>query len=301
MVRTIITVRMNTEYWESGKDTCLSSFLNTFVDSWNVFLRNSTTNDCRLEFVSVLAVWIHRCETNTTVTILTTTTRLFCVLRIDFDFFCKCFFVSNLRSTYVCFYVELTKQTVYDNFQVKLTHSGNDCLTGFLISMSTECRIFFSKFCQSFTHFTLIVLCFRLDSKLDNRFREFHGFQNNRMFLITDSITCCCQFETNSCCDISGIYFIQFTTFICVHLQNTSDTLFLSFCCIEYIRTGVQCTGIHTEECQLTNKWVCHNLKCQCCEWLIIRRFTNDFVTIFVCTGDIRDICWCRHVLDNTI
>ena len=36
MVRSIVYVRMNTEYRESTKDTCLSSFLNTFADCRDV-------------------------------------------------------------------------------------------------------------------------------------------------------------------------------------------------------------------------------------------------------------------------
>ena len=40
---------MNTKYRESAEDTSFSSFFDTFADSWDVFLRNSTTYDCRIE------------------------------------------------------------------------------------------------------------------------------------------------------------------------------------------------------------------------------------------------------------
>ena len=39
--------------------------------------------------------------------------------------------------------------------------------------MSTECRVFFCKFCKRFTKFTLRSFCLRLDSELDNWFWEF--------------------------------------------------------------------------------------------------------------------------------
>ena len=49
MVRTIIYCSMDTKYRESAEDTSFSSFFDTFADSWDVFLRNSTTYDCRIE------------------------------------------------------------------------------------------------------------------------------------------------------------------------------------------------------------------------------------------------------------
>ena len=140
---------------------------------------------------------------NFTVTILTTTTRLFSVFAVNVNGFCKCFFVCYLWSTNISFYFEFTKQTVNDDFQMKFTHSGNDCLSCFLICMSSECRIFFSQFCKCFRHFTLITFSFRLDRYVDNWFWEFHGFQNYRMLFITDCITSCCRFETYCSCDIS--------------------------------------------------------------------------------------------------
>ena len=135
--------------------------------------------------------------------VLSTTTGLLSVLVFLINSLCKCLFVCYLRSTYVCFYIELTKKTIYDNFQMKFAHSGDDCLTSFLICMSTESRILFCQFGKSFTHFTLVILCFRLDCKLDNRLREFHRLKDNRILLITDCITCCCDLESYRCCDIS--------------------------------------------------------------------------------------------------
>src|SRR5699024_7447136 len=43
------------------------------------------------------------------------------------------FSVGDLRSTNISFYFKLTAQSLYNNLQVKLAHSGNRCLTGLLI------------------------------------------------------------------------------------------------------------------------------------------------------------------------
>ena len=136
-------------------------------------------------------------------TILSTSTRLFCIFAVYISRFGNGLFVSNLRCTYISLYLELTKQTVNDDLQMKLTHTSNDCLSSFLVCMSTECRILFSKLCKSLTKFTLASFCLRLDCKLDNRFREFHRLKDYRMLVITDCITSCGEFETDCCSDIS--------------------------------------------------------------------------------------------------
>ena len=175
MVGSVVYVSMNTNYRESTKDTRLHSLFNTFAYSRDVLLRNSTTNYGRLKLVSLLCVSIHRLKFNFTMSVLSTSTRLFCIFAVYISRFGNGLFVSNLRCTYISLYLELTKQTVNDDLQMKLTHTSDDCLTSFLICMSTECRILFCKFCKSLTHLTLSSLGLRLDCELDNRLRELHG------------------------------------------------------------------------------------------------------------------------------
>ena len=62
MVRSIIYICSYAEYRESAKDTGLCSLFDTFADSRNVFLRNSTADNGRSELECLFAVRIHRCE-----------------------------------------------------------------------------------------------------------------------------------------------------------------------------------------------------------------------------------------------
>ena len=235
MVRTIVYIRMYTNYRESSEDTSFHSFLDTFANCRDVFLRNSTTNNCRLELVQLFSVGIHRLEFNFTVTILSTTTRLFCILAVYIYSLCEGLFVSYLRSTYVSFNVELTKQTVYDNLQMELAHTSDDCLTSLFVCIRTEGRILLCQFCKSLAHLVLTSFGLRLDSDVDNRLRELHGLQDYRMLLITDSITCGGELESDRCCDITGVNLFQLVTLVGMHLKDTSNTLFFVLCCIQYI------------------------------------------------------------------
>ena len=203
MIRSIVYICMYTNNRISSKDTSLHSLFDTFSYSRDIFLRNSTADNSRLELVQFFAVGIHRLEFNFTVTILSTTTRLFCILAVYINRFGDGLFVSYLRSTNVSLYVELTKKTVNDDLKVKLTHTSDNGLSCFLICMCTEGRVLFCKFCKSLTQFALSCFCLRLDSQLDNWFRELHGLKDYRMLLITDCITSCGEFESDSGSDIT--------------------------------------------------------------------------------------------------
>ena len=233
--------------------------------------------------------------------VLSTTAGLFRIFVFLIDRLRKTLFVSNLRCTHISLYLVLTKQTVNDDLQMQLTHTCDDGLTRLVIRVCTERRIFFSKFCQSFTHLTLTSLGLRLDRQFDNRLWEFHGFQNNRMLLITNSITGCSDLKPYCRSNITGIYFIQLCSLVGMHLQDTSHTLFLVLCRIQHIGTGVDRSGIHTEECQFADKRIGHDLECQCGERLLIGRMSLHLVAVAVHTLDRRDICRRRHELQNSI
>ena len=121
------------------------------------------------------------------------------------------------------------------------------------------------------------------------------------MLLITDGITSTREFESYCCCDISGIYFIQLLSLVCMHLKDTSNTLFLIFRCIQNVRTGVHGSGIYTEECQLTYERVSHDLEYQSGEGLFIRRMSYNLITFQIGTLDRRDIGRSRHEVQNSI
>ena len=263
MVRAVIYVGMNAKYRESAQDTCFCCFFDTFSDCRDILLRNSTADNSGFIFKCLFTVRVHRLEFNFTMAILAAAAGLFCIFVFLVNRFCKCFFVGNLRCTYIRLYLVFAQQSVYDNFKVKLTHTCNDSLAGLLIRMSTECRVFLCQLRQSLAHLALASLCLRLNSKFNNRLRELHGFQNNRMLLITDCIACCRNLKSYRCRDISGINSVEFSPLIRMHLKDTSNTFLFIFCCIQYIRTGVHRTGINSEECQFPNKRISHNLKCQ--------------------------------------
>ena len=49
-----------------------------------------------------------------------------------------------------------------------------------------------------------------------------------------------------------------------MHLQNTADAFLFVLGRVQYIGTRFQCTGIDSEESQLTDERICHDLESQC-------------------------------------
>ena len=136
MVGTVVYVCMYTQNREAAQNTSLGSLFDTFAYSRDIFLRNRTADNGGLEldrFPQPLG--IHRLELNFTVTILTTTTGLLRILAVHINGLGEGLFVSNLRSTYISLYLEFTQQTVYDDLQMQLAHTGDDGLAGLLIGM----------------------------------------------------------------------------------------------------------------------------------------------------------------------
>ena len=111
---------------------CIRDSFDTLADSRNVFLRNRTAHNGGSKLEGLFAVGIHRCEVYFTVTVLTTSTRLFCVLAVHIHSLCEGLFVSNLGSAHIGLYLELTKKTVNDDLKMQLAHTGDDGLASLL-------------------------------------------------------------------------------------------------------------------------------------------------------------------------
>ena len=122
------------------------------------------------------------------------------------------------------------------------------------------------------------------------------------MLFITERIACRSVFQTYGRSDIACIYLFDFFSLICVHLKNTADSLSLSLCGIVHIRTGIESSGVYSEERQLAYKRVCHDLECQCSErCIVICRAFRFFFSSRKHTFDRRNIQRGRHIIDNSI
>ena len=235
-------------------------------------------------------------------TVLTTTAGLLRVLVVDICSACEGFFVGNLRLADIRLDLELSEQSVYDDFQMQLTHTCNDGLSGLCIGIRFEGRVLFCQLCKRDTHLFLTRFGLRLDGDFDNRIREVHGFQDNLCLFVAKRIACRRELQTDRRCDITGVNLFDLLTVVCVHLQNTSDSFLLALRGVVNVGTCCQGSGVNSEESEFADKRVSHDLERECRERSLI---VSDSLYFFfgrrINTLDRRDIQRRRHIVNHAV
>ena len=158
-------------------------------------------------------------------TILTLAAGLTGIFHINIRTSANSFLIGNLRRANICLDLKLSQESVNNDLQMELTHTGNDGLPGFRICIGFECGILFRQLHERNAHFFLSCLRFRFDGNTDDRLREFHRLKNDRMLFIAEGIACGSVFHTDHRGNITGINRITIFSVICVHLHDSAQTL----------------------------------------------------------------------------
>ena len=117
--------------------------LNTLIDRLDIFLRYCAADDLVDKLVAFSA--LVRLNNNLDVTVLSVTARLTRVLHIDVRALAYRFTVGDLRLTDIRFDLKLAKESVDDDFKVKLTHASDNRLACFLVGVGSEGRVLFCQ------------------------------------------------------------------------------------------------------------------------------------------------------------
>ena len=235
-------------------------------------------------------------------TILTFTTGLTNEFTFALNSLADGFTIGNLGIAYSAVNVEFSLQTVDDDIKVEFTHTGDDGLGRFGIRADTEGRVFFSKFAKGNAHLFLVGLGLRFDGYRNNRFREDHGFENDRSLFIAERIARARIFQANGSCDITSIDFFDFRSMVGVHAQDTADTFSLAFGRVVDVGASRQFTGVDTEESQAANIGVGCDLEGKGSKGSIIAGRTSCFFARFrIHALDVSHIGRSRHVSNDGI
>lgn len=109
-------------------------------------------------------------------------------------------------------------------------------------------------------------------------------------------------FQTDGSCDVACENFLDFFTFVSVHLQQTTDTFFLALDGVQNGVAGVNNTGVHAKEGQLTDERVSHDLECKSGErFFVIGLTMSDGVVIRIDTLDRRNVNRARKQFNNGV
>src|SRR5574344_164522 len=111
----------------SSEDTIGHCSLEALLNARNIFLRHIATL-YRIDKLQSCLALISRTDFDNDICEFATTTGLLLEQFTMLNSSCDSLFIINLRSTLVDIDTELTTETVYDDIQVKLTHTANHCL-----------------------------------------------------------------------------------------------------------------------------------------------------------------------------
>ncbi len=130
--------------------------------------------------------------------------------------------------------------------------------------------VFLRQFHQRNAHLLLTGFGLGFDGHTNHGLREVHGLKDDRSFFITQRITGGGVLQANHSGDIAGINLLNVLTVIGVHLNNTSNALFLPLGGVQNRRSGAYMSGIHADRRRTAHIGVSRNLERQCGERSIV-------------------------------
>ena len=261
MVSTVDQGCFHADHRVTGQNTKLHSVLNTSVDRRNVLARHATTGHLILKLVQFLAIQRQRLEGNLHLRELTGTTGLLLVGVVDLlNGLLNGLAVCNLRLTNVSFNLELTLHTVNDDVQVKLAHTTDFGLTGLFIQRHGEGGVLSGELLNCGRHLLLVALGLRLNRHEDHGSGEGHRLKHDRVCRIAQSITGSRVLQTDRRINVTCGDFVNRVLLVGLHLEELTETFFLTLSRVKNLLTLSRVTGVHTGVDELTVERVSCNL-----------------------------------------
>ncbi len=145
MERTVYEGHLHRVYGVTCQRTVRHCRLETFLNRRDELLGNVTALDGVFEYETCLFGIVVRTDLEDDIGELTATTGLFLEHLTVLELLGERLFVVDLRSALADFDTELATQTVYDHFEVKLTHTTDDGLSRIFVGLDGECRVLFGQ------------------------------------------------------------------------------------------------------------------------------------------------------------
>jgi hypothetical protein len=122
------------------------------------------------------------------VTVLAVTTRLADEPALGFGLLRDGFAISDFGFSDVGLDLEFTLQTVDDDFEMELAHTGDDRLTRLFVRKGAERGILLSELLKTQPELVEVGLGLRLDGDRDDGLGKRHALEDDRIFLLAESV-----------------------------------------------------------------------------------------------------------------
>src|SRR2546430_5022686 len=133
--------------------------------------------------------------------------------------------VGHLGPAHVGIDLELALHALDQDFQVQLTHPGDNGLGGLGVRMHAERGVFFGELLQRDRELVLVGLGLGLDGDRDHRLGELHRLEDDRVALVAQRVAGLRVLEPDGRGDVAGAHFFDLLALVGVHRseEHTSE------------------------------------------------------------------------------
>ena len=186
------------------------------------------------------------------------------------------FLVGHLRTADGGLDAELALEAVDDDLEVQLAHAGDDDFAGLLIGLDPERRVFGHQLLHARAELFLVGLGLRLDGERDDRLREVHRLEDDRLLLVAHRVAGRDRLQADGRGDVAGVDFLDFLALVRVHLQQAAEALGLLLGRVVDRRAGGHDARVDANERELADERVGHDLERQRRKRRVVGRRTLD-------------------------
>ena len=142
-----------------------------------------------------------------------------------------------------------------------------------------EGRVFGHQLGHALAELFLVGLGLRLDGERDDRLREDHRLEDDRLLLVAQRVAGRHRLEADGRGDVAGVDFLDFFALVGVHLQQAADALGLALGGVDHRGARGQRARVDAEERELADERVGHDLERQRRERLLVVGRALDLVS----------------------
>ena len=159
--------------------------------------------------------------------------------------------IGDLRRADVGVHAVFAAQAVDDDLQVQLAHAGQDGLAGLLVGLQPQRGILAGQLLQAERHLLDALLGLRLDGDVDDRHREGHALQHDRVGRVGQGVARAGVLQAHEGGDVAGVDLLDLLALVGVHLEHAADALLVPLRGVHHGVAGLQHARVDAHEGQV--------------------------------------------------
>src|SRR2546425_7322644 len=299
VVRAVGEPDLDVHHRVAGEHAGVERLADTLLDGGNVLPRYRAADDLVLELEALPRVGL---DLEVDVAVLAAAARLSHVAPLRLRGLTNGLAVRDLGLADVGLDPEFAQEAVDDDLQVKLAHAVDQRLARLLVAGHPERRVFQREPRQGYAELLLVGPRLGLDRHRDHRLGEGHRLQHDRPIGITQGVAGGRELQPDGGRDVAGRDGLALFLLVRVHPEQSPDPLLLVLGRVVHARARLERAGVHTEEDQLADVLIVHDLEGQRRERRVVGRLPLfDLFGLGIDALDRRDVQGRRQVVDHRI